>query len=47
MPSSFSGLGKARKVNEFLLEMDNYYDVQKLDEGNKVSIAITFLVVDT
>ena len=27
MPSTFSGLGKARKVKEFLLEMDNYYDV--------------------
>jgi hypothetical protein len=24
MPITFSGLGKARKVKEFLLEMDNY-----------------------
>ena len=43
MPSTFSGLGKARKVKEFLLEMDNYYDVQKPKEGDKVSIAVTFL----
>ena len=43
MPSTFSGLGKARKVKEFLLEMDNYYDVQKPEEEDKVSIAVTFL----
>src|ERR1700738_1744885 len=43
MPSTFSGLGKARKVKEFLLEMDNYYDVQRPDEDDKVSIAVTFL----
>ena len=43
MPSTFSGFGKARKVKEFLFEMDNYYDVQKPEEGDKVSIAITFL----
>ena len=43
MPSTFSGLGKARKVKDFLLEMDNYYDGQKPKEGDKVSIAVTFL----
>ena len=43
MPSTFSELGKARKVKEFLLDMNNYYDVQKLEEGDKVSIAVTFL----
>ena len=43
MPSTFSGLGKARKVKEFLLEMDNYYDVQRPEEDDKVSIAVTFL----
>ena len=43
MPSTFSGLGKARKVKEFLLEMDNYYDVQKSDDEDKVFIAVTFL----
>ena len=43
MPSTFSRLGKARKVKEFLLEMDNYYDIQKPDDEDKVSIAVTFL----
>ena len=43
MPSNFSGLGKARKVKEFLLELNKYYDVQKPEEGDKVAIAITFL----
>ena len=43
MPSTFSELGRARKVKEFLLEMDNYYDVQKPEEGDKVSIVVTFL----
>ena len=43
MPSIFSGLGKTKKVMEFLLEMDNYYDVQKPNDEHKVSITITFL----
>jgi hypothetical protein len=43
MPTTFSGLGKARKVKEFLLEMDNYYDVQRPEEDDKDSIAVTFL----
>jgi hypothetical protein len=43
MPSTFSGLGKARKVKKFILEMDNYYDVQKPDNEDKVSIAVSFL----
>jgi hypothetical protein len=43
MPSTFSGLGNAKKVKEFLLEMDNYYDVQRPEEDDKVSIAVTFL----
>ena len=30
IPSTFFGLCKAKKVKEFLLEMDNYYDVQKV-----------------
>jgi hypothetical protein len=41
--STFFGLGKARKVKEFHLEMANYYAVQKPDEENKVSIVVTFL----
>ena len=43
IPSTFFRLGRARKVKEFLLEMDNYYDVQKPKEEDKVSNAITFL----
>ena len=31
MPSTFSGLGKVRKVKELLLEMDNYFDIQRLE----------------
>jgi hypothetical protein len=27
MPSTFSNLRKTRKMKEFFLEMDNYYDV--------------------
>jgi hypothetical protein len=42
MPSILSGLGKAKKV-EFLFEMDNSYDVQKLDDEDKVPIAVSFL----
>jgi hypothetical protein len=30
-------------VKEFLLEMDNYYDAQKWDDEDKVSIVVTFL----
>ena len=29
MSSNLSGLGKASKVNEFVLEMDNYHVVQR------------------
>jgi hypothetical protein len=43
MPSTFSWFGKARKVKDFLLEMDNYYDVRRPKEDDKVSIAVTFL----
>jgi hypothetical protein len=40
MPSTFLGLGKERRVKKILLEMDNYYDAQKLD---KISMVVTFL----
>jgi hypothetical protein len=43
MPRTFSGLGKARKVKECFLEMDNYYDVQRPEEVDKVFKAVTFL----
>jgi hypothetical protein len=36
-------VGKARKVKDFLLEMDNYYDVQKPEKTKNVSIAVPFL----
>jgi hypothetical protein len=39
------GLGKASKVKEFVLEIDNYYDVQRLKRDNKVSKAVTFFIV--
>jgi hypothetical protein len=44
MPSTFSRLGKAKNVKEILLEIDNYYDVQRPEEDDKVSIAVTFLI---
>ena len=43
MPNTFSELGKAKKVKEFLLEMDNYYHIQRPKEDDKVSIVLTFL----
>jgi hypothetical protein len=43
MPSTYFGLGKAKKVKEFFLEMDKYYNIQKLDEKDKVTIVVTFL----
>jgi hypothetical protein len=45
MPSMLLGLGKASKVKEFVLEIDNYYDVQRLKRDNKVSKAVTFFIV--
>ena len=41
MPSMLLELGKACKVKEFVLEMDNYYDVQRPEVDNKVSKAVT------
>jgi hypothetical protein len=37
MPSMLLGLGKPSKVKEIVLEMDNYYDVQRPERENKVS----------
>jgi hypothetical protein len=37
------GVGKASKIKEFVLEMDNYYDIQKLKRNNKVPKPVTFL----
>jgi hypothetical protein len=40
-----SGLGKASKDRKFVLKMDNYYDVQRLEKDNKVSKAVTLFLV--
>jgi hypothetical protein len=45
MPSILSGFGKGSKVRKFVLEIDNYYDVQKPERDNKVSKAVTFFIV--
>jgi hypothetical protein len=45
MPSMLLGLGKASKVKEFVLEMDNYYDVQRLKRNNKVPKEVIFFIV--
>jgi hypothetical protein len=44
MPSVLSGLSKASKVKKFVLEMDNYYDVQRLERNNKASKTVTFFI---
>jgi hypothetical protein len=43
LPNTIYGLCTTMKVKEFLLEVDNYYDVQKLDKEDKISIDLTFL----
>ena len=43
MLNTFFRLGKVRKVKEFLLEMDNYYDIQRSTEDDKVSKTMIFL----
>ena len=45
MPSILLGFGKRNKVIKFVLEMDNYYDVQRPERDNKVFKAVTFLKV--
>ena len=42
MPSILSRLGNASKVKEFVLEMDNYYDVQRPEMNNKGLKVTTF-----
>jgi hypothetical protein len=37
MPSILSGFGKGSKVKNFVLEMDNYYDIQRPEKVNKIS----------
>jgi c-di-AMP phosphodiesterase-like protein len=38
------GHGKASKVKKFVLEIDNYDDVQRPERDNKVSKAVTFVL---
>jgi hypothetical protein len=42
MPNILSRLGEASKVKEFVLEMDNYNNVQRPERDNKVSKVVTF-----
>ena len=42
MSSTFLGVCKAKKVKKIILEMDNYYNVQRPKKDDKVSIAETF-----
>ena len=39
MSSTFLGLSKAKKLKEFLLKINNYYDDQRASK-NKVSIVV-------
>ena len=43
MSNTFSKIGKARNVEEFWLEVDNYYDVIRPNEDDKVPIAFICL----
>jgi hypothetical protein len=43
IPSILSGFDKSNNVKEFVLEMDNYYDVQRPKRDKKVSKALYFL----
>lgn len=40
MPTTLSGFGKARKVKNILSKMDNYYDIQMLEEDVKFFYSI-------
>ena len=43
MPSSFMGLGKAKKIKNILLKIDNYYYIKRPKEDDKIFIVMTFL----
>lgn len=43
MSNIFLELGKAKNVKIFVLELNNYYDVQRPEVDKKVVIAVTFL----
>ena len=43
LPSSFTGLGKANKVKDFIVELELYFEAQRAREEDKITIAVTFL----
>jgi len=43
MPSSFTGVGKAYKVKDYGVELELYFEAQSALEGDKITIAVTFL----
>jgi hypothetical protein len=43
MPIILLVFDKAKKFKESLLEMDNYYNVQRSEKNDKVSMPLTFL----
>ena len=43
MPNTLSKFGNVRNIKKHLLEIDNYYDVQRPEQDNKVSIGVTTL----
>lgn len=43
MTSTCLGFDKVRNVKEFLLEVNNYYDLERPGKNEKVSIVMTFL----
>lgn len=43
MPNTFARFGKMKMVKECLVEIDNYCDIQKSQEDDKVFIVVIFL----
>jgi len=43
MPNIILGFGHAITIKKYVLEIDNYYDVQRPKGHNKVSKAVSFL----
>lgn len=42
MPSSFTGIGKAHKVKDFLVELELYFEAQRALDEDKITITVTF-----
>ena len=43
LPSSFTGLGKANKVKDFIVELELNFEAQRARDDDKINIAVTFL----